>query len=92
MAFKLFLAVRFNLKWGEPSNLIPAHLYKDGLRHIHPDPEQSRSISLREAARLQNFPDHYVFMSSQTEVFKILASAVLQLMAEKIAIVVKETL
>ena len=51
----------FVLKWDEPSNLIPAHLYKDGLRHIHPDPQQSRSISLREAARLQNFPDKYIF-------------------------------
>lgn len=81
----------FVLKWDEPSNLIPAHLYKDGLRHIHPDPEQSRSISLREAARLQNFPDHYVFMSPQTEVFKMLGNAVSPLMAEKIAIAVKET-
>ena len=82
----------FVLKWDEPSNLIPAHLYKDGLRHIHPDPEQSRSISLREAARLQNFPDKYIFMSPQTETFKMLGNAVSPLMAEKIANAVKMTL
>ena len=82
----------FVLKWDEPSNLIPAHLYKDGLRHIHPDPEQSRSISLREAARLQNFPDKYIFMSPQTETFKMLGNAVSPLMAEKIANAVKRSL
>ena len=49
------------LRWNEPSNLIPAHLFKDGLRHIHPDPEQARTITVREAARLQTFPDDYYF-------------------------------
>ena len=67
-------------------------LYKDGLRHIHPDPEQSRSISLREAARLQNFPDEYVFDSPQTEIFKMIGNAVSPLMAEKIAEAIKRTL
>ena len=42
------------LRENEPSNTIPAHLFKDGMRHIHPDPEQARSITPREAARLQN--------------------------------------
>ncbi len=82
----------FVLRWDEPSNLIPAHLYKDGLRHIHPDPEQSRSISMREAARLQNFPDEYIFNSPQTEIFRMIGNAVSPLMAEKIAVAVKFTL
>ena len=53
------------LRWDEPSNLIPAHLFKDGLRHIHPDPEQARSITVREAARLQTFPDDFIFYGSR---------------------------
>ena len=60
----------------EPSNLIPAHLHKDGLRHIHPDPEQARSITAREAARLQTFPDDFVFKGSRSDVFKMIGNAV----------------
>lgn len=73
------------LRWDEPSNLIPAHLYKDGLRHIHPDPKQGRSITVREAARLQTFPDEYIFHSSQTEAFKMIGNAVPPLFARKVA-------
>ena len=50
--------------------LIPAHLFKDGLRHIHPDPEQARTITVREAARLQTFPDDYYFNCSQTDALR----------------------
>ena len=77
------------LRWDQPSNLIPAHLYKDGLRHIHPDPQQARSITVREAARLQDFPDEFKFKNSQTENFKMIGNAVSPLMAEKIAQAVK---
>lgn len=73
------------LRWDEPSNLIPAHLFKDGLRHIHPDPEQCRTITVREAARLQTFPDDYLFNCSQTDAFKMIGNAVPPLFARKIA-------
>lgn len=64
------------LRWNEPSNLIPAHLYKDGLRHIHPDPQQSRSITIREAARIQTFDDDYLFYGSALAIFKMIGNAV----------------
>lgn len=64
------------IRWDEPSNLIPAHLFKDGLRHIHPDPEQARSITVREAARLQGFPDDYVFVGNNADAYKMIGNAV----------------
>lgn len=64
------------LRWDEPSNTIPAHLYKDGLRHIHPDSRQARSITVREAARLQTFPDDYVFNSGSALDYKMIGNAV----------------
>lgn len=64
------------LRWDEPSNLIPAHLYKDGLRHIHPDSSQKRTLTVREAARLQTFPDDYVFLGSNMETYKMIGNAV----------------
>ena len=73
------------LRWDEPSNLIPAHLFKDGLRHIHPDPEQARTITVREAARLQTFPDNYYFNCSQTDACKMIGNAVPPLFAKKVA-------
>lgn len=60
----------------EPSNLIPAHLYKDGLRHIHPESSQARTITVREAARLQTFDDDYIFYGSNVELFKMIGNAV----------------
>lgn len=59
-----------------PSNTIPAHLYKDGLRHIHPDPEQARSITVREAARLQSFDDDFEFLGSKGDQYKMIGNAV----------------
>lgn len=80
------------LKWDEPSNLIPAHLYKDGLRHIHPDSAQARSITVREAARLQTFPDDYIFIGSQMDQFKMIGNAVPPLFSKKIAQAIYELL
>lgn len=77
------------LKWNEPSNTIPAHLYKDGLRHIHPDSEQARSITVREAARLMTFPDNYIFSGSSGAKYKMLGNAVPPKFSEIIAKVIK---
>lgn len=64
------------LRDNEPSNTIPAHLYKDGMRHIHPDPEQARSITVREAARLQTFPDDFEFLGPNMAQYKMIGNAV----------------
>ena len=64
------------LRRDEPSNTIPAHLYKDGMRHIHPDSEQSRSITVREAARLQTFDDDFIFTGSMGAQYKMIGNAV----------------
>lgn len=64
------------IQWDTQSNLIPAHLFKDGLRHIHPDSKQLRTITVREAARLQTFPDDYIFYGSNAETYKMIGNAV----------------
>lgn len=59
-----------------PSNTIPAHLYKDGLRHIHWDPRQARSLTVREAARLQTFDDDFLFHGAMGDQYKMIGNAV----------------
>lgn len=80
------------IRWNEQSNLIPAHLYKDGLRHIHPDPSQARSITVREAARLQGFSDDYEFVGTQADAYKMIGNAVPPKFSEKLANAVYELL
>ena len=80
------------LRWDEPSNTIPAHLYKDGMRHIHPDPEQARSITVREAARLQTFADDFVFLGPTMVQYKMIGNAVPSLFAKKIALALDKIL
>lgn len=80
------------IRWDEPSNLIPAHLYKDGLRHIHPDSKQARSITVREAARLQTFPDDYVFYGSNVVTYKMIGNAVPPLFAKKASLALSDLL
>lgn len=64
------------LRRDQQSNTIPAHLHKDGFRHIHPDSEQCRTLTVREAARLQTFDDDYEFYGSMGEQYKMIGNAV----------------
>ena len=70
------------LKWDEPSHTLLAHMARDCSDFVHPD--QDRFISVREAARLQSFPDRYHFSGSQFRQFRQIGNAVPPLLAEAI--------
>ncbi len=81
-----------SLEWDKPSPTVVSHLYKDGLMFIHPDVNQLRTITVKEAALLQTFPNDFEFVGSDAYCFKMIGNAVPVLFAKNIANAVVEVL
>ena len=75
-----------------PSTTILAHLYKDGNRFIHYDSKQSRTITVREAARLQSFDDDFDFIGSQGNAYQMIGNAVPPQLAKRFALALSDLL
>ncbi len=88
---------KFPNKWRKmeadlPARTLMAHLGKDSYSHIHYDSQQARTISVREAARLQSFPDGFVFAGTMNPAFRQIGNAVPPLLAKALATTVLSTL
>ena len=87
----IFLDKYKKLFWNKPSWTVTAHLEHDCYSHIHPGKKYPRTISIREAARLQSFPDHHFFSGTIGDRFRQIGNAVPPLLAEAIAKKLKKT-
>ncbi|RVA05342.1 DNA cytosine methyltransferase, partial [Mesorhizobium sp. M7A.F.Ca.US.001.02.1.1] len=88
---------KFPNKWwkldpSKPSRTLTAHMGKDTYSHIHYDSTQKRTVSVREAARLQSFPDGFVFAGAMNAAFRQIGNAVPPLLGLAVARVLKEQL